>query len=235
MSGGARRRIGLAELIDARPHLRPPRRRLLAEVWSLAAYHPAPPDTALLPDGGGRPVLVVPAFLATDLVSAGLHAVLSRCGFRPHGWGLGINWGPTPRILEGLLRRLDELAADGPVGLVGISLGGVLARNLAYERPGAVSHVVSVCSPFLLPVPTTIGPLVRLCAPHYSAGIDLARLRQPLPVPSTMVYSRDDGVVAPAHCWADQPGARVFGAHGAHLSICRNPDVLRTILTGLAG
>ena len=179
-------------------------------------------------------MLVIPALLTGDAALSGLRAHLGRCGFRAHGWGLGINWGPTPRILDGLLRRLDQLAADGPVGLVGVSMGGVLARHLAYERPDSVSHVVSVCSPFRLPVPTTIAPLVRLCVPHYSADVDLERLRQPLPVPSTMIHSRDDGVVAPSHCWADGPGARAVEAGGAHLSICRNPDVLRAVVAGLA-
>ena len=231
----AQRGVDAVRLLGADPAQRPPYRLLLTEAWSVAAYWPALPDPATLPDGNGQHVLVIPAFLATDLLAAGLRAFLRQCGFQPHRWGLGVNWGPTPRILDRLLRRLDLLTRDGPIGLVGVSMGGVLARNLACERPSAVSHVVSICSPFRLPVPTTIGPLVRLCAPHYCGTTDLDRLRQPLPVPSTMICSRDDGIVAPAHCWTDQPGAKVVEVSGSHISICRNPAVLRTVVQELAG
>lgn len=229
----ARRGVDAARLLGADPALRPSYRLLLSEAWSFAAYRPGWPDAAALPDGRDRRVLVIPAFLGTDTMSGGLHAFLRQCGFQPHRWGMGINWGPTPRILDGLLRRLDLLARDGPVALVGVSMGGVLARNLAYDRPAAVSHVVSICSPFRLPVPTTIGPLVRLCAPHYCGTADLERLRQPLPVPSTMICTRDDGIVAPAHCWTDEPGAQVVEVGGSHLSICRNPAVLRAVVQAL--
>ena len=231
----ARRGVDVARLVGGNPAQRPPYRLLLSEAWSFAAYRPGWPDMAALPDGRGQRVLIIPAFLGTDIMSAGLSAFLRQCGFQPYRWGMGVNWGPTPRILDGLLRRLDLLARDGPVALVGISMGGVLARNLAYDRPAAVSHVVSICSPFRLPAPTTVGPLVRLCAPHYCGTAELDRLQQPLPVPSTMICSRDDGIVAPGHCWTDQPGAQVVEVSGSHLSICRNPAVLRAVVQGLTG
>ena len=227
--------LDLNALLDAAPARRPPRRLLLAEAWSLAAYRPPPPAAATLARGTGQRVLVVPAFMTGDVFMRGLRAFLDRCGFRAFGWGLGVNWGPTPRILAGLERRLDGLAADGPVAVVGVSLGGVLARNLAYDRPGGISHVVTVASPFRLPAATTIGSLVRLCAPRYSADVDLARLHQPLPVPSTMIVTRGDGIVDPGSCWTDGAGGHVVHVDGPHLAICRNPDVLRAVAAALAG
>jgi len=222
-----------ATLLTTAPMRRPPHRLLAAEAWSILAYRPASPPVSALPRGDGQAVLVIPAFLSGDALARPLRSMLRRCGFRASGWGLGVNWGPTPRILDGLVRRLDALATDGPVALVGISLGGVLARNLAYDRPGSISHVVTVASPFLLPAATSIGPLVRLCAPRYCPDVDLARLRRPLPVPSTMICSRDDGIVDPASCWAE--GGRVVHVSGPHLAICRNPEVVGAIVTALAG
>ena len=227
--------LDLKAVLDAAPARRPPHRLLLAEAWSLAAYRPPPPPASTLPRGSGQRVLVIPAFVCGDGFTRDLRRFLDRCGFRTCGWGLGVNWGPTPRILAGLEQRLDGLAADGPVAVVGVSLGGILARNLAYDRPGSISHVVTVASPVLLPAAMTIGPLIRLCARRYSADVDLARLRQPLPMPSTMIATRTDGIVDPGSCWTEGAGGQVAHVDGPHLAICRNPDVLRAIVAALAG
>ena len=222
-----------ASLVDPAPMRRPPHRLLAAEAWSVVAYRPATPQPSALPRAKGQAVLVIPAFFSGDALTRPLRAMLEQCGLRAFGWGLGVNWGPTPRILDGLARRLDALATDGPVAVVGISLGGVLARDLAHDRPGSVSHVVTVASPFRLPATTSIGPLIRLCARRYSRDVDMARLRQPPPVPSTRICTRDDGIVDPASCWDD--GGNVVHVGGPHLTICRNPDVLCAIVTALAG
>ncbi len=121
------------------------------------------------------------------------------------------------------------------MAVVGVSLGGVLARNLAYDRPGSISHVVTLASPFRLPVATTIGPLVRLCAWRYSPAIDPARLRLPLPVPSTMICTRDDGVVDWQACRTGGDSNAIVMLDGAHLTIARRPAALRAIVERLAG
>ena len=223
--------LDLGQMLDAAPARRPPYRRLVAEGWSLLASRQAMP--ASLPRGDGRRVLVVPAFLSGDLLMRDLRGLLHRQGFRASGWGLGVNWGPTPRIVAGLERRLDGLAADGPVALLGVSMGGVLARNLAYDRSGLVSQVVTVASPFRLPAATTIGPLVRLCARRYSGELDVARLRRPLPVPATAIWTADDGIVDPGSCWMEGEG-RAVEVGGAHLTICRRAETLAAVVAALA-
>jgi esterase/lipase len=66
-------------------------------------------------------------------------------------------------------RRFSEIRRDhGKVALVGVSLGGLFARNLAYERAYDISHVATVASPFRLPMSANLAPLVRLCARRYS-------------------------------------------------------------------
>src|SRR5262245_24245278 len=114
---------------------RPPFSALVHEFWSLASYRPEEPEPADLPNGQGQPVLVVPAFITGDSYTKRLRRFLNRCGFRAYGWKLGTNWGPTPAILAGLDRRVDEVIrlAGAPINLIGISLGGLLARELAHQ------------------------------------------------------------------------------------------------------
>ncbi|TWB42642.1 alpha/beta hydrolase [Nitrospirillum pindoramense] len=212
---------------------RPPYRGLWAEFWSLPTYRPAPPP-AVPP--GDRTVLVIPAFLTADPFTQPLRQFLTRCGHTPHPWRQGINVGPTAAARTGLRHRLDALsqAAGGPIDLVGISLGGLLARDLAQARPDQVRRVVTIGSPVRLPTATPLEPLIRLLARHYADDLDPSRLSQPLPMPTTAIYSRDDGVVAWESCWVPEPLGRVVAVDGAHVTMCRNPDVLRAVAEALA-
>ena len=92
---------------------RPSYRLLLNEVWSLISYRPAAPDPQALPSGGGHVVLIIPAFLTADTVTKSLRKFLERCGYRALGWGLGINWGPTDRLLTELHTLRDLLQSEG--------------------------------------------------------------------------------------------------------------------------
>jgi pimeloyl-ACP methyl ester carboxylesterase len=215
---------------------RPPYRWLARELFSRAFRYPPPPDPAALPAGNGHVVLVVPAFLTTDMVTRELRRFLARCGYRVHGWGLGVNFGPTPRALAGLRRRVRELAEleGGPISLVGVSLGGVLARDIAHECPQHIRHVVTLVTPFRLPTASTIAPLVHLFAPFYSRDFAYARVAEPLPVSSTAIFSREDGVVAWESCTSDEAHGLSVEVGGPHMTICRNPDALRTVALRLA-
>lgn len=214
---------------------RPERHRLIRETWSLVAPAPTLPDPGSLPAGRGV-VLVVPPFLAGDPFTRALRQFLQRCGFAPAGWGLGINWGPTPRLLDGLRQRLVDLeaAAEGPIAVVGISLGGALARDLAHDHPHRIRHVATLASPVRLPTASTIEPLVRLCARRYPPDLDLMRLQRPLPMPSTAIYTTDDGIVAWQTCLPDDDACHVVRVNGPHTTIARNPDALGALVRRLA-
>lgn len=219
---------------------RPSRRRLLREAWALLADRPEPADPALLLRGQGRPVLVVPAFLVGDGSTRPLRGFLARCGFRPHGWDLGRNWGPTPRLLAGLRWRLSQIREQeggAPVALVGVSMGGLLARDLAQDRPGDVACVVTLASPFRLPTASSIEPLLRLAARHWAPDLRPGRLGHALPVPATAVYTRQDGIVAWRSCAppeGDAEGCAAVEVGGAHATICRNPAAQRAVVRALA-
>src|SRR6202030_3531545 len=93
-------------------------------------------------------------------------------------------WGPTPYALDGLRRRLRQLRAleGGPISVIGVSLGGLLVRDLACDCPADIRHVITLASPFHLPTASTIEPLVRLAARLYAPDLDFRRLSSPLPV-----------------------------------------------------
>jgi pimeloyl-ACP methyl ester carboxylesterase len=182
------------------------------------------PLMTLVPAGDGHPVLVLPGFGASDRSTAPLRAVLTAYGHSAHGWQLGSNVGPHPRILFGVRRRLVQLYEhfDQKVSLVGWSLGGIYARELARENPGLVRQVITLASPFRLrPGDRTrasafydrLGP-VR--SPFPAQTVE-EHERPDLPVPSTSIYTRTDGVVR-WHLCAETAGPRrenieVIGTH----------------------
>ena len=95
---------------------------------------------AALPRGDKHPVLVLPRLHATDTSTSTLRTVLKQLGYRTYGWRLGRNNGPTTKVLHGMRARLDYLTNrhQRPVTLIGCSLGGIYARQLARRTPQAV-------------------------------------------------------------------------------------------------
>lgn len=163
------------------------------------------PELARAPRGRGAPLLVLPGFGASDGSTAPLRGYLRWLGHRPLGWGLGVNRGDVPALIPRVIGRAEALAElrGGPVPLVGWSLGGVLAREAARERPDLVSRVVTLGSPVVG------GPKYTTVAGFYRRrGIDLdaieaevaARNARPIEVPVLAIYSRRDGVVSWQAC-----------------------------------
>jgi pimeloyl-ACP methyl ester carboxylesterase len=215
---------------------RPPLGRFAREYWALAVDRPDPPATAALPTGDGQVVFVLPGFLTNDSLTTTLRRFLDSRGFRSFGWDHGLNWGPTDSALDHIRRRVVALSDlnGGPIAIVGVSLGGLLARNVAYEEPARIRHVATLASPFRLPTASGFEPLIRMCSAFYSHDLKLSRLAAPLPMPSTAFYTQDDGVVAWQSCRSDEPGCMNIGVTGAHMTICRNPVVLAELVRRLA-
>jgi pimeloyl-ACP methyl ester carboxylesterase len=92
--------------------------------------------------------MVIPGFLATDFSTVILRRTLEAAGYRVYGWGLGLNLGARKDLLERLEEQLGRAARHGPVSLVGWSLGGLYARELAKLRPSKVARVITLGSPF---------------------------------------------------------------------------------------
>jgi pimeloyl-ACP methyl ester carboxylesterase len=106
--------------------------------YTLLAY--ATPLLAAFPRGDNHPVLVLPRLNATDASTSTLRTVLKQLGYRTYGWRLGRHNGPTSKVVHGMRARLDHLTNrhQRPVTLIGCSLGGIYARQLARRTPQAV-------------------------------------------------------------------------------------------------
>jgi hypothetical protein len=154
----------------------------------------------------GAPLIVVPGFLATDRTTLGLQRALAKAGYRVTGWGLGMNLGARPDTLPRLAEAVERHGRGRPVTLVGWSLGGVFAREAAKLRPELVEKVVTLGSPFSGdPRANNAWRLYELVARHpVDAPPIEADLRTKPPVPTLAIWSRLDGVVAPA-CARGEP------------------------------
>ena len=176
---------------------------LEARAWlEFASLIPALPVLQAAPRGDGHPVLVLPGWLASDTSTRALRWFLRDRGYHAHGWRLGRNHGPTSEIVNGLGARLAALRArhGRRISLVGWSLGGIYARELARRRPDDVRQVITLASPFRDPDATSAF-IARLAGRRPTRAPDvLERLRSPLPVPTTAIYSRTDGIVAWQSC-----------------------------------
>src|SRR3954464_14322090 len=115
-------------------------------------YLAARPLLPRLPRGDGHSVLVLPGLLADDVSTRALRTVLRKLGYDVHGWGLGRNIGPTAACVKGTRDLLHHLSDkhQRPVSLIGWSLGGIFARDLARRDPESVRQVVTLGSPFRL-------------------------------------------------------------------------------------
>jgi pimeloyl-ACP methyl ester carboxylesterase len=195
-------------------------------------------DASALPRGDGAIVLVIPAFLAGDAMTAGLRHFLRYLGYRPETAGVRMNVGATPRLIAKLEAALIRLSNEqgGPIFVVGQSLGGVLARDLALRYPQHVRRVVTLCSPIRVPITTPLAFGLPLIAPLFDRDW-LARRNAicgPLSVPVTALYSEDDGVVDWRECLQDNhPASENIRVEGAHSTIGASPSALAAIARAL--
>jgi pimeloyl-ACP methyl ester carboxylesterase len=196
------------------------------------------------PRGEPHPVLVLPGLMASDASTRVLRAWLGRLGYPVVGWALGRNRGPTQEVMSELPLLVDRLAREHgtSVSIVGWSMGGIYARRLARRAPRQVRQVISLGSPFALTDQGMDGtPGARAyqrLAPVQSGGRtrpSRGSLARPLPVPSTAVYSRWDGVVDWRSC-RQQPGPRSenVAVHSSHLGMGHDPAVLWVVADRLA-
>jgi pimeloyl-ACP methyl ester carboxylesterase len=189
---------------QATGRLRPPALSLLlAEVRGIFEFNASLMLSPLLmsaPRGDGHPVLTLPGFLASDLSMAPMRRYLKELGYDAYAWNNGRNIGGILRMRSALRDRLAAVhAATGrKVSIIGWSLGGVYARDLALQAPDMVRSVVTLGSPFANDIRATNA--TRLYEALSGEAVeDNAELRTALagdlPVPATSIYSRTDGVV----------------------------------------
>jgi pimeloyl-ACP methyl ester carboxylesterase len=207
-----------------------------------AAFVAAAPLLQAVPRGEAHPVLVLPGFMAGDASTLLLRAYISGLGYPVQGWQLGRNTGPSQEILDGMDDALRVLAdAHGqPVSLVGWSLGGIYARELARRDPDRVRQVITLASPFGLadPRPDRSSRLFDTYS-HLRVAPEVLPpaedVRAPLAMPATAVYSRSDGIVAWQTCLAT-PGRQSENVEicSSHCGMGHHPAAVYVIADRLA-
>ena len=198
--------------------------RIFAEIGTLA---PAIPALLSAPRGDGHAVLVLPGVLTGDESTIVIRRYLEELGYAAHPWKQGHNWGPSRALHEKLRTRLKELYGryGCRISIVGWSLGGIFARELAREFPFAVRQVVTLGSPF--------GSDIAIDGSRKPEAA--ARRRMPPPVPCNAIYSKSDGVV-PWEACRELPSARTDNIEvpATHIGMGFNPLVLWAIADRLA-
>ena len=192
-----------------------------------------------LPKGDGHPVLVFPGLGANDLTTAPLRLFLNHLGYVTQPWGQGFNFGPRTGVLAQC--KADLLALykkhDRPVSLIGWSLGGIYARELAKLCPEETRCVVTLGTPFTgHPRATNAWRFFELVSG--TSGHDpalMAQIRKAPSVPTTSIYSKTDGIVA-WQCSVNEPGplAENIEIHASHIGLGMNPLAMVALADRLA-
>jgi pimeloyl-ACP methyl ester carboxylesterase len=208
----------------------------LALSWQLLVHQ--------APIGDKHPVMVLPGFGGDDNSTLPLRRFLIQLGYKALPWLQGLNTG-NPKKLEGAMRRFYRMqhSMGTKISLVGQSLGGVFARRIAHQFPEAVRCVVTLGSPFAATESGTTNPAVEKLFKKLS-GLTVEELRaqapdsstqEPLPMPSTAVFSKEDGVVAWQTCIeAENEISENIRILGSHSGMAMNPNVLRIVADRLA-
>ena len=224
--------------------IRPPGRHLMAlegiaAPWEHASALAVWPLLRMAPRGDGHPVLVIPGLGASDLSTLLLRQYLSRQGLTAYAWQLGTNLGPQGGKLQALRQRIVDLDArhGRTVSLIGWSLGGIYARELAKMQPHHVRSVITLGTGFSGNLNATnasrfyefvSGERLGSTPFHRQLGVNPE-------VPTTSIWSRTDGVVAwQCSVLEEGPQAENIEVRASHIGMGANPSVLLAIADRLA-
>jgi pimeloyl-ACP methyl ester carboxylesterase len=207
--------------------------------WEYAASITASPLLARAPAGDGHPVIVFPGLATADFSTAPMRRFLRDRGYTPYAWGQGLNRGPRAGVLEQCRRLVHEVSQrhGRKVSLVGWSLGGLYAREMAKELPEAARCVVTLATPFAgHPRATNAWRLYEWVSGQPSQDSKLTkRIRRAPSCPTTSIYSRSDGIVA-WQCSVNEPAPHTenIEVHASHVGMGVNPLALYALADRLA-
>ena len=201
------------------------------------------------PKGDDHPVMVLPGFLASDISTKPIRAFLKLKGYQTYGWGLGRNLGTEivggeNIISDALINRVIELSLKHgeKVSLVGWSLGGILAREVARLLPDYVRQVITLGSPFngpdgSAPIASKLFEMINGDIVNSNPQVMLNMLTPP-PVPTSAIYSRTDGVAHWQACMNRRidisEQAENIEVRGSHLGLGHNHQVIWIVANRLA-
>jgi triacylglycerol lipase len=208
-----------------------------------------------VPRGDDSAVVIIPGFLGTDLYLTELHGWLGRIGYRPYFSGIGINAEcPNLLIQRSLNATIEKARAETgrKIHLLGHSLGGVIARSAAGQRPKDVASVITLAAPFRGTITNRTvlraAEAVRLqilqehgqgVLPACYTGrctcnfVDSLRRDVPSTMLETAIYTRHDGIVDWRYCRTRHPGVD-FEVPGTHIGMAFNPAAYTIVAERLA-
>jgi triacylglycerol lipase len=195
-----------------------------------------------VPRGNGRTVLVLPGFMGNDDYLLPLRGWLRRIGYDARASGTLLNFGTPTSLLTRALQRAEYVASDNNSRLIviGHSLGGVLARALAMQRPDLIAHAITLGSPLSGNPRAAANPIVARLSDLLlteqggraaTDAIESVLLTGALPPDTqlTSLYSRCDAIVDWRSCILDDPRARAIEVHGTHCGLAWNEEVYKTL------
>jgi pimeloyl-ACP methyl ester carboxylesterase len=182
----------------------PPDLGEFAALWEFPRLALHAPRLLTAPRGKGEPVVLLPGFRANDVSTSALRGYLATLGYRAVGWGLGTNDGDIERLVSRVANTLQEmvLRRGRPAALVGQSLGGYVAREIARDHGELVAQVITFGTPMLSP-----------------------RSARPIRCPVTVIYSKADRIVPWRRCIDPDPAANNIEVRSTHLGMGFDPDV----------
>lgn len=207
----------------------------------LGVYFAGKPLLKRLPKGNGEAVLVLPGFMANDFSTRPLRAFLEKLGYKPYTWDLGMNLG-KPSYIDKVVDRVKEISKENKrrkITIIGWSLGGIYAREAAKICPKKVSQIITLGSPFAgLNKPNSVSWLYKLVSGQKLEDLDkdlIARIKEPVPVPMTAIYSHNDGIVSWENCIEQEEGpfTQNIQVNGSHCGMIHNVFVLSCIANRL--
>jgi pimeloyl-ACP methyl ester carboxylesterase len=209
-----------------------------------------------VPHGNGSPVLMIPGFMHSDVYLVVMYAWLKRLGYRPYYSGIDLNAEcPNLLIKNHLDKLIDEARQDTgrKVHLIGHSLGGVIARSIAIQRPNAIASIITLGSPFpggalhrsVLRESEVVRRFIQSrhggkvrpeCYTERCRCDFMKSLHRGVPdrVPLTAIFTRNDGILDWRSCRTGSSEVDVEVV-GTHAGLAFNPSVYHTIALRLAG
>ena len=207
--------------------------------WELWASVVSLPLLRQAPTGDGHPVVVFPGLATGDMTTMVLRSFLKDRGFATYAWEQGLNRGPRPGVIEACVERVQQLQTEHgrSVSLVGWSLGGIYAREIAKMIPEDVRSVVTLGTPFSgSPRANNAWRLYEFASgQRVEDDPRIQGLKETPPVPTTSIYSRTDGIVA-WKCCVEKESERSENIEvlASHLGIGMNPTALYAVADRLA-
>ncbi len=232
--------VAPAETING-PAARPPSNFwALAEgraIFELGAFFMSRGYLSTLEGGDGHTVMVLPGFMASNSSTRPMRKLLRQLGYDAHGWDSGRNVKVDDFLVERLRAQVANLynTSGGKISLIGWSLGGVLARELAKMHPEKVRSVISLGSPISDDRNHTnarrLFEFFNGDEPEVMRDGKFNGLNQAPPVPTTSILTKTDGVVH----WrgsVQQPSKTPFEnieVYASHIGLGVNPSVMIAI------